>query len=408
MTKCRFCKSDLNTVFADLGMQPPSNAYVKNSNSNKSEIFFPLVAYVCEKCFLTQLDEYQSHDEIFNAEYAYFSSYSSTWMAHCKNYVEKITEKLALNKNSFVVEIASNDGYLLRNFKEKAIPHLGIEPTLSTAKVAIENGIDTVVEFFGVKLASRLAAELKQKPDLIIGNNVLAHVPDINDFVAGLKILLAENGTLNFEFPHLLNLIKHNQFDTIYHEHFSYLSLFSVEKIFANHGLMVYDVEEISTHGGSLRIYACHDKQKEKQKAVDELLKKELNFGIADLQTYKKFQENIKKTKRVLLEKFIEIKNSGKSIAAYGAAAKGNTFLNYCGIKSDFVDFVVDKNPHKQGHLMPGNRIPIVAESMILESKPDYIFILPWNLKDEIISQLAYTKDWGCKFIVAIPSCEVI
>lgn len=408
MKNCKFCNNKLEHVFVDLGVQPPSNYYVKGENLNKMEAFFPLVARVCQKCFLVQLDDYQSSSELFDSEYAYFSSYSSSWLEHCKQYVDKITADLSLNNNSFVVEIASNDGYLLQYFKQKSIPHLGIEPTLSTGKVAIENGIETIIDFFGTDLAKKLSHELPKKPDLIIGNNVLAHVPDINNFVQGLKVFLAENGTANFEFPHLLNLIKDHQFDTIYHEHFSYFSLYAVEKIFAFHGLDIYDVEEVKTHGGSLRIYACHTGAKSKKSSVEALLKKEIDFGITDIKTYINFEESVKVIKRDLLKNLIEIKNSGKKIIAYGAAAKGNTFLNYCGIRTDFIDYVVDKNPTKQNKYLPGSHIPILSPEKISQTKPDYVFILPWNLSDEIVKEYSYIRQWGGKFISAIPHYKVL
>ncbi|KKP40272.1 MAG: methyltransferase-like protein [Candidatus Peregrinibacteria bacterium GW2011_GWC2_33_13] len=383
-------------------MSPVSNAYIKPENLQSKENFYPLHAYVCEKCFLVQLEEFESPEQIFNDEYAYFSSFSDSWLKHCKNYTDIISKKLNLSQNSKVVEIASNDGYLLQYFVEKNIPVLGVEPSSSVAKIAEEKGIKTVTKFFGVNTANELA-NIQEKADLIIGNNVLAHVPDINDFVGGIKILLKESGTVTIEFPHLLNLINKNQFDTIYHEHFSYLSLYTVEKIFNHHGMDIYDVEELPTHGGSLRIYACHLENMQKSKNVINLLSREKEFGLTDLITYTNFSEKVKETKRKLLKHLIELKKTGKSIVGYGAAAKGNTLLNYCGIGNDFIDYVVDKSPYKQGLFLPGTHISIESPEKITQTKPDYIFILPWNIKDEIINQLSYVKEWGCKFIVPIP-----
>jgi len=399
---CRFCDNELKHTFVDLGMSPVSNAYIKPENLQAKENFYPLHAYVCEKCFLVQLEEFESPEQIFNEEYAYFSSFSDSWLKHCKNYTDMISEKLSLSQNSKVVEIASNDGYLLQYFAEKNIDVLGVEPSSSVAKIAEEKGIRTITKFFGVNTANELVTS-QEKADLIIGNNVLAHVPDINDFVGGIKILLKENGSVTIEFPHLLNLINNNQFDTIYHEHFSYLSLCTVEKIFNHHGMDIYDVEELSTHGGSLRIYACHSGNKTKLQNIINLLSREKEFGLTDLNTYTNFSEKVKETKRKLLKHLIEIKNNRKSIVGYGAAAKGNTLLNYCGIGKDFIHYTSDKSPYKQGMSLPGTHIPIESPEKIAQTKPDYIFILPWNIKDEIINQLSYVKEWGCKFIVPIP-----
>jgi len=399
---CRFCNNELKHTFVDLGMSPVSNAYIKPENLQYKENFYPLHAYVCEKCFLVQLEEFESPEQIFNEEYAYFSSFSDSWLKHCKSYTDIISKKLNLSQNSKVVEIASNDGYLLQYFAEKNIPVLGVEPSSSVAEIAEEKGIRTITKFFGVKTANELVTS-QENADLIIGNNVLAHVPDINDFVGGIKILLNENGSVTIEFPHLLNLINKNQFDTIYHEHFSYLSLYTVEKIFNYHGMDIYDVEELPTHGGSLRIYACHSGNMQKSQNVINLLSREKEFGLVDLNTYTHFSEKVKETKRKLLKHLIALKKTGKSIVGYGAAAKGNTLLNYCGIGNDFIDYVVDKSPYKQGLFLPGTHISIESPEKIAQTKPDYIFILPWNIKDEIICQLSYTKDWGCKFIVPIP-----
>ncbi len=402
MTKCRFCNHMEFLPFADLTTSPFSNSYVKKENLNKGEIFYPLIAKVCKKCFLTQIEQYENPDKIFNEDYAYFSSYSKSWLAHCKEYADKIVGKLSLNQNSLVTEIASNDGYLLQFFKEKSIPNIGIEPTDSTAQASIAKGIHTIIKFFGINLANDLLKEFK-KSDLVIGNNVIAHVPDINDFVGGVKIILSDQGTANFEFPHLLNLIQYNQFDTIYHEHFSYFSLYTINQIFQHHNLMIYDVEEIKTHGGSLRIYVCHKDAKPQQNSVAKIIEEELNFGINKEGVYLDFQKTINSIKMDLLNNLIKFKQNNKSIVAYGAAAKGNTLLNYCGIRTDFIDYVVDANPHKQNNYMPGSRIPIVDEKKIKETKPDCILILPWNIKEEVAEQLSYTKAWGCKLFVAVP-----
>jgi len=399
---CRFCNNELKHTFVDLGMSPVSNANIKPENLQSKEKFYPLHAHVCEKCFLVQLEEFESPKQIFNDEYAYFSSFSESWLKHCKNYTNMISEKLSLSQKSKVIEIACNDGYLLQYFVEKNISVLGIEPSLNVAKAAESKGIRTIVKFFGVNTANELS-DLQEKADLIIGNNVLAHVPDINDFVGGIKILLKETGTVTIEFPHLLNLINKNQFDTIYHEHFSYLSLYTVEKIFNYHGMDIYNVEELPTHGGSLRIYACHTGNMQKSQNVINLLAKEKEFGLTNLSTYTNFSEKVKETKRKLLKHLIEIKNQGKAIVGYGAAAKGNTLLNYCGIGKDFIGYVVDKSPYKQGLFLPGTHIPIESPEKISQTKPDYIFIIPWNIKDEIINQLSYTKEWGCRFIIPIP-----
>jgi len=404
MKKCRFCSAELKNTFVDLGMSPVSNSYIRPENLQACECFYPLHVYVCGECFLVQLEEFESHRNIFSEEYAYFSSYSDSWLRHCCEYADMVCEKLALSENSLVIEIASNDGYLLQYFKEKNIPVLGVEPSASVAKVAQAKGIDTLIEFFDEKLAINLG----KKADLVAGNNVLAHVPDINGFVAGLKLVLKDEGAVTMEFPHLLNLIKHNQFDTIYHEHFSYLSLYTVQKIFKKHGLDVYDVEELPTHGGSLRIYACHTGKKDINKNVSAILTKENDFGLKDLATYSGFSEKVKETKRKLLEYLIKLKNEGKSIIGYGAAAKGNTLLNYCGIRQDFLDYVVDKSPHKQGLFLPGTHLPVYPPEKIAETRPDYILILPWNIREEIAQQLSYTSQWGCRFIVPIPEVSEI
>ncbi len=406
---CRFCKHPVDQQFADLINSPASNSYLTAAQLNEPEVFFPLKVMVCEKCFLVQVDEYKKSADIFNSDYAYFSSYSTSWLAHCKQYTDMMVSRFGFGKDALVAEIASNDGYLLQYFKEKQVPVLGIEPTANTAAVAIEKGIPTVVDFFGVKLATRLAGEGK-KADLLLGNNVLAHVPDINDFVGGMKILLKPSGVITMEFPHLYQLVANNQFDTIYHEHFSYLSFTTVSKIFEAQKLVMFDVEEIPTHGGSLRIFAKHqeDSSKPVSERVIALLKKEKDAGMLSMDYYSNFQEKIEKIKLDLLGFLLEQKKAKKTVAAYGAAAKGNTLLNYCGVKKDLISFVVDANPHKQNKFMPASHIPICSEDMIKVSKPDYILILPWNIKEEIMKQLSYVNNWGCKFVVPVPKLEIV
>lgn len=400
--KCRFCNQELSFLFADLGMSPLSNSFIKKIELEEKESFYPLHAYVCEECFLVQLGEFESPENIFR-EYAYFSSYSSSWLEHAKLYVDKITPILI--QKPFVVEIASNDGYLLQYFKEIGIEVLGIEPAKNVADIARTKGIETISEFFGMNLADKLRNTYKKSADLIIGNNVLAHVPDINDFVEGMKLLLSSDGIITMEFPHLKKLVEYNQFDTIYHEHFSYLSLFTVKNIFEKHKLKIFDVEELSTHGGSLRIYATHLDNINRiiSDNVVDILKGELDFGINSIEMYTNFNEKVKSCKRELLSKLIEIKNKNLNIVAYGAAAKGNTLLNYCGIGKDFIDYVVDLNPNKQNKYLPGTHIFVGPPEKITETKPDYILILPWNLKNEIETQLLYTRNWGCKFLIPIP-----
>jgi 2-polyprenyl-3-methyl-5-hydroxy-6-metoxy-1,4-benzoquinol methylase len=406
---CRFCKHEVKTEFADLVNSPASNSYLTAQQLNEPEVFYPLKVMVCENCFLVQVDEYKKSSDIFNSDYAYFSSYSTSWLAHCKAYTQMMVERFGYNEKSVVTEIASNDGYLLQYFKEKNINVLGIEPTSNTAEVAIKKGITTVVDFFGVRLAKQLAAEDK-KTDLLLGNNVLAHVPDIMDFVGGMAILLKDNGVITMEFPHLFQLVLNNQFDTIYHEHFSYLSFTTVSKIFEANNLIMFDVEEVSTHGGSLRIFAKHknDSSKAISSNVDNMLKKENEAGMLKIEYYKNFQVKIEGIKNDLLEFLLQQKRAGKKVAAYGAAAKGNTLLNYCGIKNDMISFVVDANPNKQNKFMPASHIPIVTEEFIRNEKPDFIIILPWNIKDEIIKQLNYVNSWGGKFVVPIPHLQII
>ncbi len=405
---CRFCNTQLKHTFADLGMSPVSNANIREEDLKSAESFYPLHAYVCDNCFLVQLEEFQAPDEIFNDDYAYFSSYSKSWLEHARNYSLMMMERFGYDENSLVVELASNDGYLLKNFVEREIPVLGIEPSENCANVAREAGVRSIVKFFGVDTARELVAE-GYRADLLIGNNVLAHVPDINDFVGGQKIILADSGVITIEFPHLMRLMEHNQFDTIYHEHFSYLSLLTVEKIFAAHGLVIFDVDEIPTHGGSLRIYARHDADTDKAvtgKVVD-LRQREIEAGLTDIPTYTAFSEQVKETKRKLLEFLIEAKRAGKSIVGYGAPAKGNTLLNYCGIRNDFLDYTVDLSPHKQGRYLPGTHLPIHDPEKIKQSKPDYVLILPWNLKDEVMDQMADIRAWGGQFVVPIPEVKV-
>lgn len=406
---CRFCKNELTNEFVDLGFSPPSNAYLKAEDLNRPETFFPLRIMVCEKCFLVQIDEFARHDDIFNSDYAYFSSFSTSWLAHAKSYTEMMIQRFGFNSKSQIIEIASNDGYLLQYFKEKNIPVLGIEPTANTAAAAKEKGIESVVDFFGVRLAKSLVKK-NIKADLLLGNNVLAHVPDINDFVSGLKLLLKESGVITFEFPHLLQLIDKNQFDTIYHEHFSYFSLIAVKQIFESHGLAIFDVQEVSTHGGSLRVFAKHDMYSawEITANVENILSKEKAFGLNDLKVYQKYQEKAEKVKNDFTQFLINAKNEGKKVAGYGAAAKGNTLLNFAGIKKDLLNFVADISPHKQNKFLPGVHLPIYDEEKIKSEKPDYIIILPWNLKDEISKQLEYINEWNGKFVVAVPELRVL
>jgi hypothetical protein len=405
---CRFCKTTLKHEFIDLINSPASNSFLKSEQLNEPETFFPLKVYTCHKCFLVQIDEYKKSDAIFDGDYAYFSSYSKSWLAHSKKYTDLMVDRFKFGNGSLVVEIASNDGYLLQYFKEKNIPTLGIEPTFNTAEVAKSKGIETITEFFGVNLATKLAEQGK-KADLLLGNNVLAHVPDIVDFVSGMKILLNKYGVITMEFPHLVQLIENNQFDTIYHEHFSYLSFYTVKQIFESVGLEMFDVEEISTHGGSLRIYAKHkdDKSKVISPNVSQLIDKEISIGIDRLNYYDGFQERALGVKLELLDFLIKQKVIGKKVAAYGAAAKGNTLLNFCGIKSDLIDFVVDANPHKQNQFLPGSHIPVVAEDYLRERKPDFVIIFPWNLTEEIVSQLSYIKEWNAQFVAAIPNVTI-
>jgi 2-polyprenyl-3-methyl-5-hydroxy-6-metoxy-1,4-benzoquinol methylase len=406
---CRFCNSKLNKVFVDLGESPPSNSFLRADQINLAEAKYPLKVFVCENCFLVQLDEFKKATEIFSDDYAYFSSFSKSWLEHSKKYTDMMIQRFGFNRESKVIEIASNDGYLLQYFKQKDVPVLGIEPTANTAKVAIEKGIESIIDFFGVKLATQLSAQ-GIKADLLLGNNVLAHVPDINDFVGGMKIILKPTGVITMEFPHLVQLVKNNQFDTIYHEHFSYLSFITVNKIFNKHGLEFFDVEEISTHGGSLRIFAKHkeDSSKPIEKNVELLLRKEHNLGVDSLNYYSGFQQKTDEVKHDFLNFLRDCKNKGKTVCAYGAAAKGNTLLNYCEVTTDLIPFVVDASPHKQGKYLPGSKIPVVSEQKIKEIKPDFVVIFPWNIKDEIINQLSYIRGWNGQFAIAIPKFQII
>ena len=405
---CRFCGEPLRFTFVDLGMSPLCESFLPPGQLNQMEPFYPLHVFVCGNCFLVQLEEFVSPEHIFT-EYAYFSSYADSWLKHAKDYTRLMIERFKLGRDSFVVEVASNDGYLLQYFVEEKIPALGIEPAKNVAKVAVERGIPTLTEFFGIKIAEQLRGEGKQA-DLIAGNNVLAQVPDINDFVGGLKILLKPTGVITIEFPHLMRLMNENQFDTIYHEHFSYFSFITAEKIFSAHGLTLFDVEEISTHGGSLRIYACHTENASFPVAerAQKLREREINAGFMKLETYAAFEEQVKDTKRKLLAFLIEARSAGKSIAGYGAPGKGNTLLNYCGIRTDFLDYTVDRNPYKQDKFLPGTHIPIYPVEKIGETKPDYLLILPWNLRNEIMAQMAYIRDWGGKFVIPIPEVEIV
>lgn len=407
--QCRFCDQKLSHVFIDLFHSPASNSFLSKEELNEPEVYFPLKVFVCQSCFLVQIDEYKKSDAIFNNSYVYFSSFSTSWLAHARKYCEEMKNRLLLNEKSLVAEVASNDGYLLQYFQQAGIPVLGIEPTANTAKIAQDKGIETLVEFFGSELAKRLMAEGK-KADLLLGNNVLAHVPDIRDFVSGLKIFLAPDGLLTMEFPHLLQLVQQHQFDTIYHEHFSYLSFTVVKRIFSSVGLKLVDVEELPTHGGSLRIYATHDEcdKYPVSSAVEFMMNKEKNAGMGNLDFYTGFQQTARDRKLALLEFLLNAAKDGKKVAAYGAAAKGNTFLNYAGIKADMIEFVADANFSKQGKFLPGSHLPVVPEEMIRSWKPDFVIIFPWNLQEEITNQLSYIREWGGKFVLAIPELKII
>jgi hypothetical protein len=406
--KCRHCDSSLEHTFLDLGFAPPSNAYLSSADLIKPELFYPLKLNVCAQCWLVQAEHYAQADELFSPDYAYFSSISSSWLAHAKSYTKVMTERLNLNEMSFVIEIASNDGYLLKNFIEENIPCLGIEPTASTAATAEMLGIPVLREFFGESLGRQLAEEGKQA-DLITGNNVYAHVPDINDFTLGLKTALKPGGTITLEFPHLMRLIEHTQFDTVYHEHFSYLSLHTVSRIFDQAGLRVFDVEELSTHGGSLRIFGCHQNDSRvTAESVNSMLTEEKSRGLQLLSTYKVFQLRADEVKNELLTFLLTQKREGKRVMAYGAAAKGNTLLNYAGVKPDLLPMVYDAAPAKQGKYMPGSHIPIMKPEMLREVKPDVVLVLPWNIAEEVTDQHSYIQEWGGQFAIAVPKMKIL
>ncbi len=408
--KCRHCKTELNHVFVDLINCPPSNDMLKTDQLNEPEVFYPLKIYTCHHCLLVQVDEMRKAESIFNSEYTYFSSFSTSWLAHAKKYVDMMVERFGFNNNSQVIEIASNDGYLLQYFKEKNVPVLGVDPTANTAQVAISKGIPTIIDFFGSELAQKKLADQNIKADLILGNNVLAHVPDINDFVKGVKIALKDTGVVTFEFPHLMRLVEECQFDTIYHEHFSYLSFTAVKRIFESQGLEMFDVQELPTHGGSLRIFAKHiqDTTKEVSPNVADLLKREEAVGMKTMNYYNDFQERVDQIKYAVWNFLIQARKEQKKVIGYGAAAKGNTLINYCGIKgNDLIQFVVDASPHKQNKYLPASHILVRNLESIREYKPDYVIILPWNLKKEIMEQLSYIKDWGGKFVTFIPELSI-
>ena len=408
MKYCRFCNARLKHLFASLGSSPLANSYLTEEQLHKMEPFYPLEVYVCENCFLVQLQEFESPENIFS-DYAYFSSYSDIWLRHAKDYVEKMIKLFAIGERSYVVEIASNDGYLLQYFVEKGIPVLGIEPARNVAEVAKQKGIPTETIFIGTKTAKELVKQGRYA-DLLIGNNVLAHAPDLNDFVTSLKIILKSDGVITMEFPHLMRLMEETQFDTIYHEHFSYFSFLTVENVFSANGLRIFDVEELPTHGGSLRIYAKHqeDRTKDVSLRVVELKEREINSGYKDIKHYLGFAEKVIDVKKSILSLLTQIKEKGKTIVGYGAPAKGNTLINYCGITTDLVSYTVDRSPHKQGLYLPGSHLLIEPVEKIKETRPDYVFILPWNIKDEIMEQIGYIREWGGKFIVPIPELKII
>lgn len=405
--RCRFCRSALSITLVDLGMSPLCQTHIAEDQLHEQESFYPLHAFVCQSCWLVQLQEFVSPQSIFS-EYAYFSSYSSSWVAHAKRYAEMAMARFRLGASNKVMEIASNDGYLLQHFIAAGVPVLGIEPAANVARAAIEKGIPTTIQFFGRETAAQIAKE-HGRPDLLLGNNVLAHVPDLNDFVAGMKVLLAPHGVITMEFPHLLRLMSENQFDTIYHEHFSYFSFVAVEGVFRHHGLTIFDVEELPTHGGSLRIFARHFENATSPvgEPVMKLRQLEIDQGFMTVARYRGFEEQVRRTKRRLLSFLIEVKEQGKRIVGYGAPGKGNTLLNYCGIRTDFLDFTVDANPYKQAKYTPGTRIPIMAPEAIREARPDYVLILPWNLKAEISDSASYIREWGGKFVVPIPEVSI-
>jgi SAM-dependent methyltransferase len=404
---CRFCGANLRRTFVDLGMSPLCETYPSSADLNRGEVYYPLHVYVCEQCFLVQLEQYESSENIFS-DYPYFSSYSDSWLKHCDEYCDQMIARFGLNRQSSVVEVASNDGYLLQYFVQRNVPVLGIEPAANVAKVAVEKGVPTLVKFFGAQLADDLASE-GQCADLVLGNNVLAQVPDLNDFVEGLMILLKPDGVLTLEFPHLLRLIEHNEFDTIYHEHFSYFSMITTERILEAHRLKAFDVEELPTHGGSLRIYACRQESlaHSVQPKVRQVIAEEERAGLAFVDGYESFGRQVKQTKLALLDFLVKVAREGKSVAGYGAPGKSATLLHYCGIGRDLIEYTVDRSPHKQGRFLPGTHIPIYHPDRIRETKPDYVVILPWNLKDEIVKQLQFIREWGGRFVVPIPTVAV-
>ena len=406
--KCRHCRTELILPLVDLGSAPPSNAYLSQQTLHAPEKYFPLRVLVCTQCWLVQTEDYAGAEELFSADYAYFSSFSSTWLKHAEQYVTDMAKRFALDSKSHLVEVAANDGYLLQYAKARGIPCLGIEPTTSTANAARAKGLQIVEEFFGIELAKQLATQGKQA-DLTAANNVLAHVPDINDFVGGFAVLLKPTGVATFEFPHLLRLVSENQFDTIYHEHYSYLSLTAVKRIFEHNGLSVFDVEELPTHGGSLRVYAQRKDStaREPSQNVVKLLERETVAGMNSAAFYADLQAKANKVKNDLLFFLIELQRAGKSVVGYGAAAKGNTLLNYAGVRPDLLPYVVDRNPAKQGKFLPGCRIPIVAEAHLKQTRPDYVLILPWNLRTEVVEQLAYIREWGGQFVTSVPALEI-
>lgn len=402
--KCRHCQAELQLSLADLGSSPPSNAYLSGDGLYIPEKWYPLRVLVCTNCWLAQTDDYAGKEEFFSDDYAYFSSFSSSWLAHCKAYASMIVQRLALDANSKVVEIAANDGYMLQFFQEKGIPCLGVEPTASTAKAARQRGLQVVEDFFGVRLAQMLTQD-GYAADLAIANNVLAHVPDINDFVSGFRELLKPHGVVTFEFPHLYRLVTESQFDTVYHEHFSYLSLSATKRIFEGNGLTIFDVEELPTHGGSLRVFAqrADSGTRAVGDRVGELLQRELVAGMLTPDFYISLQQSMIAIKRQLLEFLLTAQSRGERVVAYGAAAKGNTLLNYCGVRPDLIAYVIDRNPAKQGKYLPGSRIPVVSEECLVVDQPPWILILPWNIRDEVATQLAYAREWGARFVTAIP-----
>lgn len=408
MAVCRICGNQLKQPFLSLGNSPLSNSYLTEEALHHMEPYYPLEVYVCDNCYLVQLEEYETAGNIFSSNYAYFSSYSDSWLRHCREYAEMMINRFKYDQNSFVLEIASNDGYLLQYFKQHGISVLGVEPASNTAEVAIKKGISTDIVFFNTEYANGLA-EKRKLADLIIGNNVLAHNPGLNDFVAGLRIALKPDGIITMEFPHLLKLLVENQFDTIYHEHFSYFSLYTAQYLFKKHGLEIFDVDELPTHGGSIRIYAKHqgDRTKQVSSTVIDLLNKEKEFGLLNIETYGHFAEKVKAIKRQLLQFLIQAKKDNKKIVGYGAPAKGNTLLNYCGIRNDFIDYTVDRSPFKQNKFLPGTHVPIKNPDYIRTDRPDYILILPWNIKDEIVEQLNFIREWEAKFIIPIPTLKV-